>query len=243
VPADLPEIPAVDSLETALDSRERELQSAVDAAFDQAKRKPTQANRRVWRDACAALDRFKSDRRDSGTSAERFFDGPPEALEYLEAQQWKIGKTKFYDDLKNRVIERREDGRISILALDEYTRCLSKLDGTPGHMAGRSLQEQKTIQEIERIRIDREMREVRLHAERGEWVPRSDVEIELAKRTNYLRSDLKNIFRALAGEIIKVTKGDPSTIPALITWGAGEGGAVDEIMDRYSRPIKGFEDD
>lgn len=239
---DRPEIAAADLLETALDIREEELKAAVDAAFGQARRKPTSANRKAWREACAALDGFRAVRRDPGGIMDRDFD-PPEALEYLEAEQWKVGKTKFYDDLKNGVLERREDGRITLYALEGYTRCLTKLDGTPGHVLGRTLAEQKTLQEIERIRVDRQHRELRLRAETGEWIPKSDVEIELAKRAGYLRSDLKNVFRALAGEIVKILEGDPARIPALITWGAGQGGVVDEIMDRYSRPIKGFEDD
>jgi hypothetical protein len=238
-----PEIPAVDPLEAALDAHEAELQVVVDTAFDQARRKPIQANRKTWNDACTALDRFRKERLEPSPSFDRLFGGPPEALAHLEGE-WKVGKSKFYDDLKTGKLKKRDDGMIALLDLEDYARCfLSKLDGTLGGRAGISIQERKTLEEIERISVDRQIKEVRLKSDLKEWIPKSDVEIELAKRAGYLRSDLKNVFRALAGEIIKITKGDPGTIPALITWGAGQGGTVDEIMDRYSRPIKGFEED
>jgi hypothetical protein len=232
-----------DPLEIALVARESELAAAVGTAFDQARRNPTGANRKAWDNACKALDLFRKERGDTGSGEKLLFDGPPEALAWLESEQWKVGKSKLYDDLKTGIIARRPDGTITREELEQYTRCLSKQDGTPGNEAKRSLSELKTLQEIDRVRVDREHRELRLEVARGELIPRSDVEIELAKRAGYLRSDLKNVFRALAGEIVTIVKGDPAAIPQLITWGAGQGGTVDEIMDRYSRPIRGFEDE
>lgn len=235
------DIPAVDPLGAALDAQESELQAEAETAFDRARRKPTGANREIYRKACAALDRFRLERNETG-AADRLFT-PPEALEYLEAGGWKIAKTKYYNDLKTGIIRRRDDGRIALFDLEDYTRSLNKLDGTPGAAVGGNLQQRKTLEEIERINVDRRFREAKLKAELGEWVPKSEIEIALSKRANYLRSDLKNIFRAMAGEIVKIVKGDPACIPALITWATAPTGTVDEIMDRYSRPIKGFGDE
>lgn len=220
-----------------IDHEETRLKALVDDALQLAKRKPTTANMRSYRKAEKALAEY---RQAQGTDAPGFAN-VMEIVDYLDAAGWKISKSTCYDHVKERKILPEPSGRFSLAAVLEYARVhLQKKDGTPGAIAGPSLQEQKIMEEVDRIRIDRQHRELKYKEATGELVAKSEVEGELAKRAAYLKSDLKNVFRAGAVEIIRVVKGDPQLAPELIAYGVR---LVDEMLDRYARPIKGFEDE
>jgi len=229
---------AQDQLTAALDQQEATLRAAADDALDRAQRKPTQENRKAHKAAEAALLQFIKDRH--GPETEESFKGLPEVLAYLENEGWKIGKTKLYDDFSNQKIKAEKDRSIRLSSVLDYARVnLQKNDGTKGGDAV-TLQEEKQREEMLRTRIDRQQRELKYKEASGELIRKSDVEGALAKRGIYLKTDFKNIFRSGAVEIIKLVGGDPQKAPALISYGCG---LVDEAMDRYTRPIQGFEED
>lgn len=223
-------------LDTSLAQEELRLRAEKDAAFAAALKKPTIANRRAYSAAERALGDFLRSLADPGSS-EQTFAGLPEVLDHLQAARWKIGKTKLYDDFAAGRIKAEQDGSFTLASVLDYARLhLRKEDGTPGTIAaGPSLQERKILEEVGRIRADRQHRELKLKEATGELIRRSEVEIEFAKRIIYLRSDLKNIFRAGAVEIIRQIGGDPQKAPALIAYAIG---LVDSAMDRYARPIR-----
>ncbi len=222
----------------ALDRQEAALRVASDEALDRASRKPTQANRKAHKEAESALLQFIKERHEP--EIETTFKGLPEVLAYLEAEGWKCGKTKLYDDFNSQKIQAEKDRSFRLSTVQDYARVnLQKNDGTRGGDAV-SLQEQKQHEEMLRIRIDRQQRELKYKELSGDLIRKSDVEGELAKRGIYVKTDFKNIFRSGAVEIIKLVGGDPQTAPALIAYGCG---LVDEAMHRYTRPIQGFEED
>lgn len=222
----------------AMDRQEAALRVAADEALERASRKPTQENRKLHRAAEAAVLQFIKERHEPET--ETSFKGLPEALAFLKNDSWKIEKTKFYDDFNDHKIQVEKNGSFRLSAILDYARVnLRKNDGTKGGDAV-SLQEQKRNEEMLRIRIDRRQRELKYKESSGELIQKSDVEGELAKRGIYLKTDLKNIFRSGAVEIIKLVGGDPQKAPSLIAYGCS---MVDEAMHRYTRPIQGFEED
>lgn len=228
------------SLNTALGAEESRLRAEKDAAYALAMRKPTIANRKAYQAAEKALADFLRALAEP-ESTEQAFAGLPEVLEYLQVDHWKIQKTKLYDDFAAGRISAEPDGSFTLTKIIEYARVnLRKEDGTPGAVAGPSLQEQKILEEVGRIRADRLQRELTYKEKSGELIRKSEVEIEFAKRITYLRSDLKNIFRSGAVEIIRQTGGDPQKAPALIAYGVG---LVDAALDRYARPIRLGEED
>ncbi len=230
-----------DSLDTSLDQEEEHLRAEARAAYELAIKRPTIANRKAHKAAEDALADFLKARHEP-EPAEPVFPALPKVLEYLQGENWKIAKTKLYDDFNAGRLRTEPDGTFPLANVLEYARLhLQKEDGTPGTVAGeRSLQEQKIREEVGRIRADRLQREMKLKETTGELIRKSDVEIEHAKRIVYLRSDLKNIFRAGAVEIIRMVGGDPQKAPALIAYGVG---LVDAAMDRYARPVRVGEDE
>lgn len=220
---------------------ESRLRTEKDNAYALAMRKPTIANRKAYTAAERALSDFLKALNEQET-AEPAYSGLPEVLDYLQDDNWKIQKSKLYDDFSAGKIKAEHDGSFLLASVLEYARLhLQKLDGTPGTVAGLpSLQEQKILEEVGRTRADRLMREMALKEKIGELIKKSEVEIEHAKRVIYLRSDLKNVFRAGAVEIIRMVGGDPQKAPALISYGCG---MVDNALDRYARPIRLAEED
>ncbi len=227
--------------DTDLDQEEERLRAAARTAYELALKRPTVANRKAHKAAEDALAEFLKARHEPEPT-EPVFDGVTKVLEYLQGDNWKIAKTKLYDDINSGKLHAEPDGTFRPANVIEYARLhLRKEDGTPGTVAaGPSLQEQKIMEEVGRIRADRLQREMKLRETSGELIKKSDVEIEHAKRIVYLRSDLKNIFRAGAVEIIRMVGGDPQKAPALIAYGVG---LVDAAMDRYARPIRVGEDE
>lgn len=230
-----------DPFDTDLDQEEERLRSAAEAAYNLALKRPTIAHRKAHKAAEDALADFLKARNEP-EPAEPVFSGVMDALEYLQGENWKISKSKLYDDFNSGKLRAESDGTFPLANVMEYARLhLRKEDGTPGAIAaGPSLQEQKIMEEVGRIRADRLQREMKLRETSGELIKKSDVEIEHAKRIVYLRSDLKNVFRSGAVEIIRMVGGDPQKAPALIAYGVG---LVDASMDRYARPINVGEED
>lgn len=230
-----------DPFDTVLDQEEERLRAEAAAAYALALKRPTIAHRKAHKVAEDALARFLKARHEP-EPAEPVFRGVTETLEYLQGENWKIAKSKLYDDFNAGKLRSEPDGTIPLANVLDYARLhLQKEDGTPGAVAvGPSLQEQKILEEVGRIRADRLQREMKLREATGELIKKSEVEIEHAKRIVYLRSDLKNIFRAGAVEIIRMVGGDPQKAPVLIAYGVG---LVDVSMDRYARPINIGEED
>lgn len=222
-------------LDESIAREESRLREEKDAAYAAVHKKPTIANRKAYSAAEKALADFLKAMTEPET--DQLFHGIPEVLEHLRADNWKIQKSKLYDDFHAGKLKANPDGSFPLASVAEYARLnLRKEDGTPGTVAGLpSLQERKILEEVGRIKADRQMREVAYKEKIGELIRKSEVEIEHAKRIIYLRSDLKNIFRAGAVEIIRTVGGDPQKAPALIAYGVG---LIDAALDRYARPIR-----
>lgn len=221
-------------LDLALDQEEKALQEAVDQALAQARRAPTRANTSAYDRAKKELDEFRRARQES-LLQESILPNIPAVVEYLVAAGYRVGKTKAYDDRDAGLLRGQPDGTFRSQDVDEYAREFLKMaDGSRSTERG-SLQEQKLREEISRIKHESELKKLKLQTELGELIPRDQVEIELASRAAFLRSDLKNVGRAGVMEIIKKVKGDPQKAAAFVSYWVG---MVDEILDRYARPIK-----
>jgi len=219
------------------DPEELRLISLAEEALQLAKRRPTGANMKAYRTAEKALADYRKER----GGMQPGFANVMEVIDYLDATGWKISKTSCYDHVKERKLLPDPTGRYPVSAVLEYARVhLQTKDKTPGAIAGQSLQEQKLVEEVERIRVDRQHKDLKYRVATGELILKSEVEGELAKRAGYLKSDLKNVFRAHAVELIKQVAGDPQKAPDLIAYGIR---LVDEMLDRYARPIVGYDEE
>lgn len=232
-------VPEKNELDLALDLEEATLQESKAEAFNLARRSPTRANTAAFNRADLALKEFIRARAEDLVE-DRVFINVAELVEYLVKERgFRTSKTKVYDDAGNELIKRQADGTFRQADVDDYAVAFLKpLDASGGSASG-SLQEQKLREEISRVRVDGELKKHKLREATGEVVQKDQVEIELASRAIFLRSDLKNVGRSGVMEIIKKVKGDPQKAALFVSWWVA---VVDEIMDRYARPINGADD-
>lgn len=224
-------------LAAAIDAEEARLRQAAEAAFEVARRKPTGANRKAYRQAEKALEEFMRERQ--AADLEPSYRNIPEMVAALDADGWKLSESTAYEHRDQGKFRLAADGTVSQSVALDYARLhLKKKDGTPGSVAGQSLQEQKVQEEIQRIRADRMQRELKYKEASGELIPRSRVEVELAARATDLKSYFDAVARSSAGRIIKLVGGDPQKSPELIAFLLG---ANRKAFDNYARPIQGIE--
>lgn len=97
------------------------------AAFEAARVKPTQVNRRTYRLACAALKDFLRVK----AEFEPPFTSMGEVLAHLQADGWKISQTTLYIHRAQGKIRATIQGQYKFTAVNEYARHhLVKLNGT-----------------------------------------------------------------------------------------------------------------
>jgi hypothetical protein len=222
-----------------LDQEEARLRQVAEAAFAAAKRKPTGVNRKAYRAAEKALEEFLRDRH--AADLEPAFRNIPEMVAFLDGEGWRISDSSAYEHREQGKFRLEADGSIQQSAALEYARLhLKKKDGTPGTIAGPSLQEQKVTEEIARIRADRLQRELKYKELSGELMPRSRVEVELAARATDLKAYFDAVARSAAGRIVKIVGGDPQKVPDLIQFMLGMNR---KAFDNYARPIQGIEEE
>ncbi|MBU1001936.1 MAG: hypothetical protein KKE73_05390 [Proteobacteria bacterium] len=131
-------------------------------------------------------------------------------LEYLLDCGRKVRKSKLYQDVKTGLLARQPGGGFSKAAVDAYAQALPlvavpKVDSDNIKELARRRQE-ATIQKIEeetaRIRFKRE-------AERGRFIPREQVELELAGRAVVLETGLRQAVEMNVLDLIHLVDGDP----------------------------------
>lgn len=223
-----------------LSEREAELVAARDQALEEVQVKPTGANRKAYRKACRELEEYLRAKQEPETG-EPVFTSILDVVHHLDEQGWKISKSTAYHHWKSEgKIKARPEGGFTLSAAQEYARKhLQHKDGTSENEE-ENLQSQKVAAEVRRILSDAEMRELKLREARGELIPKSQVEVELAERASNLKTYFNAVFRSSAGRIVKIVKGDPQLASELISFLLG---LNKKAFDNYSRPIQGIEDE
>ncbi|MDO8945045.1 MAG: hypothetical protein Q7U75_17825 [Desulfobacterales bacterium] len=224
-------------IELTLDQKEVELVQKRDEALELAKRKPTGVNMRELKKAETELNKFRTAR--NTASGEQTFDTLMDVVVFLDDAGWKISKSSAYEHRDDAKIRPGSDGRYTLSAVQDYARLhLARKDGSDPDAT--NLQTRKLEEEIRRISSDAAMRELKYKERQGELIPREHVEIELAARAGDLKTHLDASARSASTRIIKLVGGDVQKAPELISFMLG---LNRKMLDNYSRPIQGADED
>ncbi len=149
-----------------------------------------------------------------------------EAVSWLKEQGYKVGKTKFYDDVKAGKVKLKNDGSVPISELERYVRSegLIPLSRATGHHGEDELSEQKLKKEIEKLDWENRKREFEYERELGNYIPREELELELASRAGVLDSGLRTKIKAHARDWVRLVEGLPDRVPNLVE-------AISQILD------------
>lgn len=154
-------------------------------------------------------------------------------LAYLYNEGWKVTKTSLYRHQKEGKILPDKDGHYSKKAVDKYARTFLKLQKTGKRVIEGvdELQRRKAENENIRLELGIERDRLALEKERGLYIRREEMEIELAGRAGILVAGLKHWVQSKAADWIAVAGGDTKRTGELINIMSQD---VDEHINHYA---------
>lgn len=220
-----------DKLNDALAHEKQVLQGAVVKSLAKVQGKPTAENIRNHQAAKKALEEFQRQRQAAENPDDVVFKTVAEAYRYALENGYRKSRQTMDNHIESGFLVRRLDGRITKPAVDAY---LAMQAGDDGLSPAAELELRAQAAKTKRTEAQAEVWDIRARRERGELLPRSEIEGLLAQRVQFLRQDLENFFRVLAPDIIALVNGDEDRVFDLTEFGLER---LEEYLDRYSRPM------
>lgn len=144
------------------------------------------------------------------TGGELNFDNLADVLRYLEGQGWRITRPSLYRHGKEGKLLAGTGGAYKQKAVDRYAQTFLKLAATGKRIQQTSdnLQRQKLEEELKNLRLKNERDKFNYEKDRGLYVPKNQMDIELAGRAGILIAGLRHWIMSNAAHWIAVTGGD-----------------------------------
>lgn len=142
-----------------------------------------------------------------------------EAVEWLKGRGYKISKSKFYADVKARKVRLRNDGSVPVEELKRYAKNeglvpLSRSTEMTAEEA--DLEEVKKKKEIEKLEWENKKRAFEFDLSQGHYIPREQLELELASRAGVLDSGLRTKIKERGRDLVYAAGGDPGQVPEVV---------------------------
>lgn len=191
------------------------LLQAKETAKQMVRKDPSSANVAALSRVTAMLE--EAEKAMSDTETPDVFKSMGEVLRYLQEEKGRqIRKTKLYEDVRSGLL-RKEDRRFRRIDVDRYAASLP-LSSTPDGRADEAADRLKRSEEAEiRMKEARAAREERKNAIlEGQYVPRADVDQELAARAATLNQGLKSKMEAVALDLVNTVGGKPKRARLLV---------------------------
>lgn len=157
-----------------------------------------------------------------------------DVLGYLEKEGWKVSKSKLYADCNKGRLLPGKGGEYEIKEVDAYAKDFLKRKDT-----GKKVDEE--LEDRNRKKLDAEIRKTIAQAAKaehdlavaqGKYIPREDVELELACRAAALDNLLKHHLQARAPELVRLVGGDKKKTPDLIEVLSND---IDQALNEFAR--------
>jgi len=144
---------------------------------------------------------------------------------------WKVAQSSVYNHVGRHRLQRDEEGRFTLEAVDEYARRYLKRQDGSSQNADETAQSKREA-EVRRLRAQAELFEMKAEVEKGRYILREQFEQALASRAQLFKTDLNNFATGEAPEIVTLVNGESDKIPDLIEHLQER---FADILDRYSR--------
>ena len=196
---------------------------------------PTSTRKRDWDAAKRGLEeaiKFFTEKYNIGESV--VFNNRLEVIEHLRSQGYKIGKTKFYEDCKQKKVRIQADG--SILAKDAELYAVREGIYRPEAISSSNkaegLHETKLQKEIEKLTWENKKREFEYDLQLGKYIPRDLLDLELASRAAVFDSQLRTKIKARIKTWIAMADGKIDKQPDIA---ADAFEMLDQVMNEFAR--------
>lgn len=187
------------------------LKAAKEKAIERVKENPSKENLEALEKASKMLADFLEGEK------EPTFDNLLRVKEHLNRLGYKVGKSKIYKDRKAGMIRVEADGTVTESAVKTYIR-KANLEKPAEKTAdtGPSVLNQKAEKELQKLEEQIEDLRFKREVARGEYIPRTDFEMELATRAAVLDTGLRHLVHANLADWVALMDGDPKKIPVLL---------------------------
>jgi hypothetical protein len=163
---------------------------------------------------------------------EKPFSSLHETCLYLNAEGYKVSKSKIYRDADEGKITREADGTVTAEAAREYAKThLVRSDAVHTKEELKNLQATKLKKAIRNQDIDYARKKFDLEKEQGKYIPRDDFNAEMAARAAVLDSGFRHLFNVKTREWIKLVEGNPDRQADLL---AQLNQDLDEQLTKYA---------
>jgi hypothetical protein len=172
-----------------------------------------------------------------GKSGENF-TSVSSVVKYLDESGWKIADKTLYRHIdKDHKLSRESDGTFSRKNVDKYASAYLKIKATGKRDEQKSdeLQRQKLEQELKNLKQKNEREAFNFDKDRGLYIPKKQMEIELAARAGILDVGLKHWIQSNAAEWTRMVEGDTKHVGELINAMIRD---LDEQINSYATPIE-----
>lgn len=141
-----------------------------------------------------------------------------DVLRHLESDGWEVKKQTFYNHCTSGKLTKNRDGLYTRRMVKKYAEkwLVRSASGQTVAEEEENLLATKTREEILRIRTTREREEFRLDKERGLYMLRSDIYLELAGRAVVLENNLRHMVQSKVPAYIAAVGGKQDHVPDLI---------------------------
>lgn len=208
------------------------LYNAVGVTMSDYNKERSVANLRNMEAAKDAFDKFIAEI--GGGKTGESFNNEAAVLKYLKEAGWRISKSTLNRHIKtDRKLIRQSDGTFTIKAVERYAEAFLKQEATGKRVQENTddLQRQKLEQELKNLRLKNERDTFSYDKDRGLYVPKEQMEIELATRAGILIAGLKHWIVSNTAEWINLVGGDTRKAGELITKMSND---LDEHINHYA---------
>lgn len=154
----------------------------------------------------------------SGDAPGKIISNISAVLHHLTGDGWQIAKTTLYRHKKEGRILPGVDGSYSLKAVDFYARSFLKRQATSKKIseAEDELHRKKLEQELKNLELKYAREKLGYEREQGLFIPRDQMDIELATRAGILVAGLKHWVQTNAADWIAAMSGDTKKVGELI---------------------------
>jgi len=199
---------------------------------DRYRKNPTVSNLRDWESSKAALEKFRL-RIEGAKDDEQPLANLAEVLEYLRAADWKVTRTSLYRHHGEGKLAPGADGKFTLRAADKYARTFLKQVATGKKVGERmdELQRRKAELEVTNLDLERQRKELSIGREQGRFIPKEQMDIELASRAGVLYAGLRHWIQTRSAKWIRAVAGDMKKVGELINLMSRD---LDEHINAYA---------
>jgi hypothetical protein len=173
---------------------------------------------RNWEKAGAALEKLLGQYEDPQDEDDISLGNIANVLLYLKAEGWKATKTSLYRHQSEGKFLPQDDGRYLQKDIDKYAKSWLKEQATGKRVNKKKDDVWTQNKELENRKLlaDTIRAEFALAKEQGKYIPKEQMEIELAGRAGILDAGLKHMIQSRAADWIRAVSGDMKKIGELI---------------------------